>query len=54
MFRDLRECFAFVRANAWATLVAAAVTIAFLSVPDVRDTERDDSLAEARGGAGGG
>jgi Transmembrane secretion effector len=31
-----------------AGIVATAVTFAFLLVPGVRDTERDDSLAEAR------
>jgi hypothetical protein len=37
-----------------AGLVAAGVTMAFLLVPGVRDTERDDSLAEARASVTGG
>ena len=35
-----------------AGLAAAAVTMAFLFVPGVRDTERDDSLKEARASVG--
>jgi hypothetical protein len=36
-----------------AGIAAAAVTLAFLFVPGVRDTERDDSLEEARATVGG-
>jgi DHA3 family tetracycline resistance protein-like MFS transporter len=36
-----------------AGIAAAAVTLAFLFVPGVRDTERDDSLEEARASVGG-
>jgi hypothetical protein len=36
-----------------AGIAAAGVTFAFLFVPGVRDTERDDSLEEARASVGG-